>query len=82
MSDTALHDIRTLKPVQLDALREVANIGCGHAANALARLAPSSDAAPIEERKSRRVFMRSSAVAASWVTTVGGFGSVRWSETE
>lgn len=27
-----------LSDVQLDALREVANIGCGHAANALARL--------------------------------------------
>ena len=38
MSDTAFHDIRTLKPVQLDALREVANIGAGHAATALSTM--------------------------------------------
>src|SRR3954471_23980047 len=38
MSETALHDIRTLRPVQLDALREVANIGAGHAATALSTM--------------------------------------------
>lgn len=38
MSEHALHDIRTLKPVQLDALREVANIGAGHAATALSQM--------------------------------------------
>ena len=31
----ATRDVRTLKPDQLDALREVANIGAGHAATAL-----------------------------------------------
>jgi chemotaxis protein CheC len=31
-------DVRTLKPVQLDALREVANIGAGHAATALSQM--------------------------------------------
>jgi chemotaxis protein CheC len=38
MSEHAVHDIRTLKPVQLDALREVANIGGGHAATALSQM--------------------------------------------
>jgi chemotaxis protein CheC len=33
-----VEDIRTLKPVQLDALREVANIGAGHAATALSQM--------------------------------------------
>jgi chemotaxis protein CheC len=31
-------DIRKLKPIQLDALREVANIGAGHAATALSQM--------------------------------------------
>ncbi|MCC7053104.1 MAG: chemotaxis protein CheC [Gemmatimonadaceae bacterium] len=34
----ALRDVRSLKPEQLDALREVANIGAGHAATALSTL--------------------------------------------
>jgi chemotaxis protein CheC len=38
MRDQLLHDVRTLKPVQLDALREVANIGAGHAATALSQM--------------------------------------------
>ncbi|GAC1515331.1 MAG: chemotaxis protein CheC [Gemmatimonadaceae bacterium] len=33
-----MDDIRSLKPVQLDALREVANIGAGHAATALSTM--------------------------------------------
>lgn len=33
-----VEDLRTLKPVQLDALREVANIGAGHAATALSQM--------------------------------------------
>ncbi len=33
-----MEDIRSLKPVQLDALREVANIGAGHAATALSQM--------------------------------------------
>ncbi|GAC1659640.1 MAG: chemotaxis protein CheC [Candidatus Elarobacter sp.] len=33
-----MEDIRSLKPVQLDALREVANIGAGHAATALSTM--------------------------------------------
>jgi chemotaxis protein CheY-P-specific phosphatase CheC len=32
-----MDDVRTLKAHQLDALREVANIGAGHAATALSR---------------------------------------------
>src|SRR6185295_2847459 len=31
-------DLRTLKALQLDALREVANIGAGHAATALSQM--------------------------------------------
>jgi chemotaxis protein CheC len=34
----ATRDLRTLKPEQLDALREVANIGAGHAATALSTM--------------------------------------------
>ena len=34
----AIRDVRTLKPEQLDALREVANIGAGHAATALSTM--------------------------------------------
>jgi chemotaxis protein CheC len=33
-----ISDVRDLKPLQLDALREVANIGAGHAATALSQL--------------------------------------------
>ena len=33
-----LDDIRTLTPLQLDALREVANMGAGHAATALSQM--------------------------------------------
>ncbi|HEX6058108.1 MAG TPA: chemotaxis protein CheC [Gemmatimonadaceae bacterium] len=33
-----MDDIRSLKPIQLDALREVANIGAGHAATALSTM--------------------------------------------
>ena len=33
-----MEDLRSLKPVQLDALREVANIGAGHAATALSTM--------------------------------------------
>lgn len=35
---TGIHDIRTLKAIQLDALKEVANIGAGHAATALSQM--------------------------------------------
>ncbi len=34
----AIRDVRNLKPEQLDALREVANIGAGHAATALSTM--------------------------------------------
>ena len=34
----AIRDVRSLKPEQLDALREVANIGAGHAATALSTM--------------------------------------------
>ena len=37
-----MEDIRTLKPNQLDALREVANIGAGHAATALSQMVGST----------------------------------------
>ncbi len=33
-----MHDLLALKPMQLDALREVANIGAGHAATALSQM--------------------------------------------
>ena len=33
-----MYDIRSLQPMQLDALREVANIGAGHAATALSQM--------------------------------------------
>ncbi len=36
-----MHDVRTLKALQLDALREVANIGAGHAATALSQMVGS-----------------------------------------
>ena len=35
---TTLDDLRTLTPLQLDALREVANMGAGHAATALSQM--------------------------------------------
>src|SRR5215216_46930 len=35
---TPMDDIRSLKALQLDALREVANIGAGHAATALSQM--------------------------------------------
>lgn len=52
-----MHDIRSLKPVQIDALREVANIGAGHAATALSAMTgdtimisvPTINIAPLEE---------------------------------
>ena len=33
-----MYDMRSLKALQLDALREVANIGAGHAATALSQM--------------------------------------------
>ena len=36
-----MNDIKDLKAVQLDALREVANIGAGHAATALSQMTGS-----------------------------------------
>jgi len=33
-----MEDVRDLKELQLDALKEVANIGAGHAATALSQL--------------------------------------------
>ena len=33
-----MEDLRSLKALQLDALREVANIGAGHAATALSQM--------------------------------------------
>lgn len=37
-----MEDLRTLQPVQVDALREVANIGAGHAATALSQMTGST----------------------------------------
>jgi chemotaxis protein CheC len=37
-----MNDLRDLKPVQVDALREVANIGAGHAATALSQMTGST----------------------------------------
>src|SRR4029077_20232178 len=36
--ELTMDDIRSLKALQLDALREVANIGAGHAATALSQM--------------------------------------------
>ena len=36
-----MNDLKSLKPVQVDALREVANIGAGHAATAIANIPAS-----------------------------------------
>jgi chemotaxis protein CheC len=52
-----MEDLRTLKAIQLDALREVANIGAGHAATALSQMVggpimisvPTANVARIEE---------------------------------
>lgn len=52
-----MEDVRDLKALQVDALREVANIGAGHAATALSQLTnrtimitvPEVDIRPIEE---------------------------------
>ena len=37
-----MNDLKSLKPVQVDALREVANIGAGHAATALSQMTGST----------------------------------------
>ena len=37
-----MDDIRSLKALQLDALKEVANIGAGHAATALSQMINST----------------------------------------
>ena len=52
-----MDDVRTLKALQLDALREVANIGAGHAATALSQMTqrtimiavPEVNVRPLEE---------------------------------
>ena len=52
-----MEDLRSLKAIQLDALREVANIGAGHAATALSQMTggtimisvPTINIAPLEE---------------------------------
>ena len=38
-----MEDLRSLKAMQLDALREVANIGAGHAATALSQMVGRDD---------------------------------------
>jgi chemotaxis protein CheC len=58
-----MEDIRALKAVQLDALREIANIGAGHAATALSTMTghtimiavPTLNVAPLEEAVARIV---------------------------
>ncbi|HKS06559.1 MAG TPA: chemotaxis protein CheC [Gemmatimonadaceae bacterium] len=42
MTEVPIDDIRNLNPSQLDALREVANIGAGHAATALSQMTGST----------------------------------------
>jgi chemotaxis protein CheC len=52
-----MHDLLSLKPMQLDALREVANIGAGHAATALSQMTgqtimisvPTINISPLED---------------------------------
>lgn len=56
-----MEDIRGLRAVELDALREIANIGAGHAATALSTMTgdrimisvPTLNVAPLEEAVSR-----------------------------
>ncbi len=58
-----MEDIRSLKAVQLDALREIANIGAGHAATALSTMTghtimiavPTLNVAPLEVAVARIV---------------------------
>ena len=51
-----MEDLRSLKAIQLDALREVANIGAGHAATALSQMTGETImiCATINSRGSRR----------------------------
>src|ERR1041384_6034542 len=52
-----MEDLRSLKALQLDALREVANIGAGHAATALSQMigetimisVPTINVSPLED---------------------------------
>ncbi len=56
-----MEDIRSLTPLELDALREIANIGAGHAATALSTMTgdtimisvPMLNVAPLDEAVSR-----------------------------
>ena len=75
----ASHDVRFLKPEQLDALREVASIGAGHAATALSTMTgqtilitvPTTMLAPLEALPSHVVTDPADAVVAVLLDVVG-----------
>ena len=51
-----MEDLRSLKALQIDALREVANIGAGHAATALSQMIgrDDHDQRPDDQRRAAR----------------------------
>ena len=75
----ATADLRTLNPTQLDALREVANIGAGHAATALSTMTgqpimikvPTITIARLEEVPSHVVAQPEDAVAVVLLQMLG-----------
>ncbi len=75
----AIRDVRHLKPIQLDALREVANIGAGHAATALSTMTrqsimikvPTISIARLDEVPSHVVAKPEDAVAAVLLQMLG-----------
>ena len=75
----AIRDVRHLKPIQLDALREVANIGAGHAATALSTMTrqsimikvPTITIARLDEVPSHVVAKPEDAVAAVLLQMLG-----------
>ncbi len=52
---TALDDLRTLSALQLDALREVANMGAGHAATALSQMTGATIMISVPEIQAARL---------------------------
>ena len=53
-----MEDVRGLKELQLDALREVANIGAGHAATALSMMTNHTIMIAVRELITRRACQR------------------------
>ena len=79
-----MEDVRGLKELQLDALREVANIGAGHAATALSMMTghtimiavPEVNVRPLEEVTDLVVYLasdRASYVNGARIPVDGGY---------